>query len=323
MTVINRRLFTAIAAAIAMYAHGAAAAEFPERPITVVVPYAAGGAGYTTMRLLAPVIEKELGQPLVVEARPGGGGTIGAQAVAKASPDGYTLLLGATNNFVINQFMFPKIKFDPLASFALITKVVDIPSVMYTNPKVPAKTLSEFVAYAKANPGKLSYASPSVGTTPHLSVERLKQMTGIEIVHIPYRGAPPAMQALIANDVQLYLAGWGVGRAQVEAGRVGALGVAAAKAVPSIALPTTVDSVPGFTASNWWGLAAPKGTPQAVIDRIYRAFRTALNDPGVKEKLDKLGFLPVGDTPAEFAKDARAEAEIWARTIKQGNLAVQ
>ncbi len=323
MTAINRRIFTAVVASVAMYSLGSAAAEFPERPITVVVPYAAGGAGYTTMRLLAPIIERELGQPLIIEARPGGGGTIGAQAVAKAKPDGYTLLFGATNNFAINQFMFPKIAFDPLASFALITKAVDIPSVLYTNPKVPAKTLGEFIAYAKANAGKLSYASPSVGTTPHLAVERLKQLTGIELVHIPYRGAPPALQAIIANDVQLYLAGWGVGRAQVEAGRVRALGVASAKPLANIALPIAAASVPGFTASNWWGLAAPKGTPQPVIDRIYRAFSAALNDAGVRQKLDKLGFVPVGNTPAEFAKEAKAEADIWAQTVKQGNLAVQ
>src|ERR1700730_15207400 len=223
MSAMNRRTFMLASAALVAGAQHLTAAEFPQRPITIVVPYAAGGAGDTIIRLLSPTMEHHLGQPLVIDARPGGGGTIGAQAAAKAAPDGYTLLLGATNNFVLNQFMFPKVHFDPFAAFTLITKVADIPSVLFTNPLVPAKTLGEFIAYAKANPGKLSYASPSVGTTPHLAVERLQQLAGMELVHVPYRGAPPAMQALIANDVQLYLVGWGVGRSHVEAGRVRAL----------------------------------------------------------------------------------------------------
>src|SRR5262249_42334692 len=158
---------------------------------------------------------------------------------------------------------------------------------------VPAKVLSEFVAYAKANPGKLSYASPSVGTTPHLAVERLKQLTGIELVHIPYRGAPPAMQALIANEVQLYLAGWGVGRSQVEAGRIHALAVASGHRVPNIPVPTAIEGgVPDYVASNWWGLAAPQGTPQPILDKIHRAITTALADPMIQKRLDELGFIP-------------------------------
>jgi tripartite-type tricarboxylate transporter receptor subunit TctC len=302
----------------------AATAEYPERPITVVIPYAAGGAGDTILRLLQPAIERNLGQPLVVDNRAGGGGTIGAQAVAKTTPDGYTLMLGATNNFVINQFMFPKVSFDPLASFALITKVADVPSVLYTNINGPGKTLGEFIAYAKANPDKLSYASPSVGTTPHLAVERLKQLTGIELVHVPYRGAPPAMQAVIANEVHLYLAGWGVGKGQVETGRVRALAVASEKRVPNVPLPTAIESgVPDYVASNWWGLAAPQGTPQPVLDRIYKAITVALADPGVVQRLDELGFLPGGEPPRKFFDEARAEAKVWAETISRGKLATE
>jgi tripartite-type tricarboxylate transporter receptor subunit TctC len=177
---IRRIVFAAAALAVAPI-HSGAAADYPERPITVIVPYAAGGAGDSIIRLLSPVMERSLGQPLVIDNRTGGGGTIGAQAVAKAAPDGHTLLLGATNNFAINQFLLPKVNFDPLAAFALITKVADVPSVLFTNVSVPAKTLGEFITHARADPGKLSYASPSVGTTPHLAVERLKQLTGIEL----------------------------------------------------------------------------------------------------------------------------------------------
>jgi tripartite-type tricarboxylate transporter receptor subunit TctC len=279
MSAVNRRVFIVASGATAIAGRHAMAAEYPERPITIVVPYAAGGAGDISVRLLGSAIERYLGQPLVIDARAGGGGTIGAQSVARASPDGYTLLLGATNNFTINQFMFPEVRFDPLAAFTLITKLTDVPAVLYTNPLVPAKTLSEFIDYARANPGKLNYASPSIGTTPHLAVERLKQLTGIELVHVPYRGASPAMQALLANEVQLYLVGWGVGRSQVEAGRIRALAVASRQRLPGIPLPTVIESgVPDFVTSNWWGLAAPRGTPLPVLDQLYDAVRAALAD---------------------------------------------
>ena len=323
MSTLTRRRFVIAGLAAAACGPRAMAAEYPDRPITVVVPYGAGGAGDTVIRLLSPIIERELGQPLVVENRAGGGGTIGAQAVAKAAPDGMTLLLGATNNFVINQFLFPKTAFDPLERFALITKIADVPSVLYASLSAPA-TVGEFIAYAKANPGKLSYASPSVGTTPHLAVERLKQLTGIELVHIPYRGAPPAMQALIANEVQLYLAGWGVGRAQVETGRVRALAVASPQRVPNVPLPTVAESgLPGYVTSNWWGLAAPQGTPQPVLDKIFRAVTAALADAAVRKRLDELGFIPVGNTPAQFSEEAKAEAKVWAETIARGKLAIE
>ena len=324
MSAINRRTFVLTSAALVAGAQYPMAAEFPQRPISIVVPYAAGGAGDTIMRLLSPTMEHHLGQPLVIDARPGGGGTIGAQAVAKAAPDGYTLLLGATNNFVLNQFMFPKVHFNPFAAFTLITKVADIPSVLYTNPAVPAKTLGEFVAYAKVNPGKLSYASPSVGTTPHLAVERLKQLTGIELIHVPYRGAPPAMQAVLANEVQLYLAGWGVGRSYVEAGRVRALAVASKERVANVPLPTASESgVPGYVASNWWGLAAPQGTPQPALDKIYQAVSAALADKDVQQRLEELGFTSSGEPPEQFLQDAKAEAQVWGETISRGQLAVE
>jgi tripartite-type tricarboxylate transporter receptor subunit TctC len=323
MPVLNRRHLVLASAAMAISGHRAGAAVYPERPITVVIPYAAGGAGDTIMRLLSPIIERQLGQPLIVDNRAGGGGTIGAQAVAKAAPDGHTLLLGATNNFVINQFLFPKVSFDPLAVFALITKLTDVPSVLYASLSAPS-TLSEFIAQAKASPGKFSYASPSVGTTPHLSVERLKQLTGIELVHIPYRGAPPAMQALMANEVQLYLAGWGVGKGQVEARRVQALAVASRQRVPGVPLPTAIEAgVPDYVASNWWGLAAPQGTPPMMIDKIYGAVTAALADPAIRQRLHDLGFVPGGEAPQKFLDESKAEAPIWAETIRRGKLAIE
>lgn len=324
MSFLNRRGFVLASAATMLGLGRTWASGYPQRLITVIIPYGAGGAGDTVMRLMQPAIEKKLGQSIIIETRAGGGGNIGAQAVVKSEPNGYTLLLGATNNFVINQFMFKDITFDPLKDFALISRLAIIPSVLYTNTAVPARTLSEFLAYAKANPGKLNYSSPSVGTTPHLAVERLKQLTGIELVHVPYRGAPAAMQALLTNDVQLYLAGYGVGQAFVSQGKVRALAVAAERRLPAIPdVPTAIESgVAGYTASNWWGLAAPKGTPKSVIDTIYAAVLEAIRDKAVIERLQRLGFEPGGETPTQFAEYAKAEAEIWSAIIKRGHLAL-
>jgi tripartite-type tricarboxylate transporter receptor subunit TctC len=192
------------------------------------------------------------------------------------------------------------------------------------NPAVPANTLGEFIAYAKANPGKLCYASPSVGTTPHLAVERLKQLTGIELIHVPYRGAPPAMQAVLANEVQLYLAGWGVGRSYVEDGRVRALAVASKERVANVPLPTASESgVPGSVASNWWGLAAAQGTPRPALNKIYQAVSAALADKDVQQRLEELGFTARGEPPEQFLQDAKAEAQVWEETISRGQLAVE
>jgi tripartite-type tricarboxylate transporter receptor subunit TctC len=323
MSVLNRRTFMLASAAMVADSQRAGAAEYPERPVTVIVPVAAGGVGDVIIRLLSPIMERSLGQPLVLDYRSGGGGTVGAQAVARARPDGHTLFLGGTGNFAINQFMLPQVHFDPLSAFALITRVADVPLVLFTNPLVPAKTLGEFIAYAKANTGKLSYASPGVGTIPHLAVERLKQLTGIELAHVPYRGGAPALQALLANDVQLLLVGWGLGRSHVEAKLVRALAVTAPHRQPNIPLPTAIESsVPNYVASNWWGLAAPQGTPAPVLDKIYRAVLAALADNTMQQRLDEQGFAPRGDAPQKFLEDTKAEAKIWDETIRRGKLAL-
>lgn len=323
MMTINRRTIM-LGAAFSALGTRAWSETFPARPIEIIIPFGPGGSGDMTMRALSPAMERQLGQHIIIESRPGSAGTIGVRDVARAKPDGYTLLLGTTNNFVINQFMFPKQAFDPLASLALISKLVSGPLVIYANPTVPVRTLAEFISYAKAHPGKLNFASPGIGTAPHLAVERLKQLAGIDLVHIPFRGAPEAMQALLENQVQLYLAGWVVGRSYVESGAIHALAVAAADRIADIPLPTTIESgAPQFTASNWWGLAAPKETSPAIINQLYLAAKAALADPTAKSVLEKAGYLIVGDTPDEFARDAQSEAKTWLKTIERGNLSVR
>lgn len=323
MTTIDRRTMM-LAAVLSALGTRAWSETYPARPIKVIVPFGAGGSGDMTMRALSPVMERQLGQHIILEARPGSAGIIGVQDVVRAAPDGYTLLLGTTNNFVINQFMFPKQPVDPLGSLALITKLVSGPLVVFTNPSVPVRSFGEFIAYAKAHPGKLNFASPGVGTAPHLAVERLKQLAGIDLVHIPFHGAPEAMQALLENQVQLYLAGWVVGRSYVESGAIRALAVAAEQRLPGVRVPTsTQGGLPGYTASNWWGLAAPRGTPTGIVKQVYSAARAALADPKAQGVLENAGYLIVGDTPDAFARDAYAEAETWMKTVERGKLAVR
>jgi tripartite-type tricarboxylate transporter receptor subunit TctC len=200
---MTRRQVLATAAAAPFLASRARAASYPDHPIRVVIPYTAGGVAENIMRLLAGPMEQRLGQKLVFEAKPGAAGNIGTQEVARATPDGYTLLVAATNNYVINQFVL-KMTFDPMATLAPVAKVAEVPLVLFTNPEVPARTLSEFIAYARANPGKVNYGIPSLGTVNHLLMERLKLATGVEITRVPYRGSPAATLALLKNDIQLF-----------------------------------------------------------------------------------------------------------------------
>jgi tripartite-type tricarboxylate transporter receptor subunit TctC len=321
----DRRKFMAGFAALTAPTSAARAAGWPDRPITVIVPYAAGATGTVVMQLLAEQMGARLGQPIVVEPSPGAGGNIGAGIVASAAPNGYTVLVGATNNFVINQYLFANMKFDPLAAFEPVTRLVDGPLIFFCHPSLPAKTLPEFVAYARANPGKLNFASPGIGTSPHLASERLKQIAGIDMAHVPFTGSPPAMQALLSNQVQLYLAAYAVAAGHLASGAVSALAsVTPARIRQMPDLPTAIESgYPGFTASNWWGMAAPKGTPADIIARLRDAAAEAMKSPKVLERFEQLGIEPVGDTPEHFVADLVAEASVWRDTVEKAGLAAK
>jgi tripartite-type tricarboxylate transporter receptor subunit TctC len=299
-------------------------AVYPDKPITVVVPFGAGGAGDAVLRFISEPVEAALGQKLIVVARPGAGGNLGAQSVVAAAPDGYTLLLGATGNFVINQFLFSNMGFDPLSDLQPITIVADVPAVFFTHPSLPAKDLRGFVAHAKANPGKLNYGSPAVGSTPHLGVEQLKLIAGLDIIHVPFQSAPQGVQALLRNDIQLYLGGVVLAKSHVDAGTWRALAVASPKrlgAFPDV--PTLQES--GFTnydPSNWWMLAAPKGTDAAVINRLHKTIAAALADKKVQERLEQMGFVPGGQPPQVVASRIGQEAKTWADVIRASKLTI-
>jgi tripartite-type tricarboxylate transporter receptor subunit TctC len=321
---MNRRQLLAAAVAAPLVAAPARAAAYPDRPIRVIIPYTSGGVPETIMRLLAVQMEQRLGQKLVIEAKSGAAGNIGTQEVAHATPDGYTVLFAATNNFVINQFLI-KLTFDPLTDLVPVAKVADVPLVLFCNPAVPARSLAELIAYAKANPGKLSYGSPSSGTVNHLLVERLKQEAGVDITHIPFRGSAAAALALLANDIQFLPIGLAVGAPYLADGRLVAIAVASAKRWPLLPDVATVaeSGFPGFAAENWWALAVPKETPAAVTEALRAAAAQAMAGQLVTDRFATMGMTAPPESREEFAASLRAEAGLWSQIITRGNIAIQ
>lgn len=307
------RMLLALVLMTAMLSHGQ---TYPTKPIRVVVPFAAGSVGEVVARIVAENLEKRASYRLVVDMRPGAGGNIGASIVAASAADGYTLLLGANNNFVVNQFLFRDAP--PLAAFEPVTVVADLPLVVYVPATMPAMTLKELIAYVRANPGRLNFASPGPGTAPHLAGELFSQLFKADIVHVPYQSGGQAVTSLLSGETQIYIAGLAVGKPHVESGRLRALAVAARNRFSSMPqLPTTSEAGhPEFLASNWWGLAAPRSTPVAVIQRIYTEFRTTLQEPSVRTRLDQQGLIPSGIEPRAFSDLIEREAAAWKKVIE-------
>jgi tripartite-type tricarboxylate transporter receptor subunit TctC len=301
-----------------------AKAAYPDRPIRVIIPYSAGGVGDAIMRLLALRMENALGQKLVIESKPGAAGNIGTLEVSRATPDGYTLVVAAANNLVINQFLM-KMPIDPLVALAPIGKLADVPLVLFSNPSVPAHDLTGFIDYVRANPGKVSYGSPSNGTVNHLFIERLKQATGIDLTHIPYRGSPPAVLALLANEIQLFPVGLAAGGGHLQDGKLTALAAATQKRLPMLPQVATVieSGFPGFTAANWWGLAAPKDTPADVIERLRQALDEALSSAAVIDRFTAMGLLVPQETREEFVTSLHMQAGLWADVIQRGSISIE
>ena len=306
----------------AAFASAAAGQPYPSKPIRVIFPFQAGGAGEIVFRMLMPTLEQRLGQKIVFENHTGAGGNVGAQVVANAAPDGYTLLLAATNVLVVNQFVFSNMPFDPATAFTPITMVAEVPSVFYVNPRVPAATLGEFIAFAKANAGKVNYASPGNGTTPHLNVELLAQLSGVRLTHVPYRGLPDAMNALLSGDVQLYLAGLAPARGNLKAGKLRAIAVGSRERLPALPdVPTVIESgFKDFEASNWFALVAPAATDAAVVERWVNEIRYALQQPDVKQRFAEGGFLPGGMPSADFRARLAREAKLWEGVVKAAGI---
>ena len=299
-------------------------AAWPDRPIRIIVPYAAGAAGDLALRNMLPALQMRLGQPVIVDNKAGAGGNIGTHEVVRAKPDGYTLLLGAANNFVINQFMYKSLGFDPLSALTPITKVIDVPSVIFINATLPVRTYRELEQYAKKLPDKLNFGSPGSGTTPHLTGLALSQAIGAQFVHVPYKGSQPGIVGLLGNDVQLYIAGYGLAGAHLASGRIRALAVISPerlKAAPD--LPTAVEAgVPTGLLGNWWGLAAPKGCDPRIVARLGKEFKAVLSQPSTQEYLATQGFIASGSTSDEFLREWTSEAIQWQAFVQKSGAQV-
>jgi tripartite-type tricarboxylate transporter receptor subunit TctC len=319
---ITRRRFLATVVAAPFVATRARAANYPDKPIRVIIPYTAGGVPESITRLLAVSMEKRLGQKLIIEAKPGAGGNIGTVEAARAAPDGYTILVAATNNFVINQFVLT-MPIDPLTALAPIAKLADIPLVLFSNPAVPAHTLKDFMDYAKTN--KVDYGVPGLGTVNHLLMERLRQTTHADMVLVPYRGSAPAVLALLKNEIQIFPIGLAAVGGNLGEGKVTALAVATEKRVPMLPdVPTMAESgFPGFVAANWFGMAAPKGTPAGILDTLAAAVAEAQQTALVKERFTKLGILVPELSRSQFAASLAPEAAQWFETVKRGHITLE
>jgi len=267
-------------------------------------------------------LAQSLGKPFIVENKAGAGGNIGMEQGARAAPDGYTLTLAPVGNLTVAPALYSKLPYDPAKDFAPITVLASVPNVLIVNPSVPAKSVAELVALAKAKPGSLNYASPGNGSIPHLAAELFKRMAGVDIVHIPFNGVAPASNAVLAGDVQMFFAQSSAALPQWRAGKVVALGVATSKRIAAAPdLPTIAEQgFPDFEATSWYALVAPAGTPGAIVERLHGEIVKALREPDVREKIAGLGAEPVGNTPAEFAALQRAETIRWTRVAKEANI---
>ncbi len=304
-------------AAALLATSASALAAFPEKPITFVVPFPPGGTTDIIARTLAAKLGEELKQTVVVENRPGAGGNIGAQSVARAQADGYTLLLSTAGPLSINQHLYKNPGYDPVSSFAPVALIAAVPIMLVANPSAPFKTTAELIAYAKANPGKISYGSQGNGTTSHLTMELLKTQAGIQLVHIPYRGSAPAATDLIGGTIQVMFDNSPSTLPFVQAGKMRALAVASEKRVPGLDnIPAVSETVPGFSSQAWFGLVAPAATPAATVAILNQAVNKILASDEYKKVLAKSGTDPLGGSPADFAKYRDAETIKWGKIVK-------
>ncbi len=318
------RVLLVAAMALPAVANAQAATAYPSKPIRLVVPFPAGGSLDVVARAIGQKLTEAWGQPVVIDNRPGAGGNIGADLVAKSAPDGYTILEGALSTHAVNVSLYAKMPYDPVKDFAPITLVAVTPNVLVLNTSFPVNTVPELLAYARTNPGKLSFGSGSNGSAGHLAGELFKTEAGVDMVHIPYKGGAPALQALLAGDTQLMFDNLANSAAQIKAGKLKALAVTTAKRSALMPeLPTLSETgLPGFDIYTWWGFMAPAGTPKAIVAKLNTEVKRILASPEMKAFFAQQGAEPAADTPEEFAALIKSEIDKYARIVKQSGAKV-
>ena len=314
------QLATAFATAPAITRH-AWARDYPARAIRMIVPFPAGGGADTTGRVIGQWLSDRLGQPFVIENRPGGGTNIGTVAVATAQPDGYTLLVANAGN-AINASLYPKLNFNFIRDLVPVAGMVRAPHVLFVAPTFPAKTVEDLIAYAKANPGKINYASAGTGTANHIAAEMFKMMTGVDMVHVPYKGGAPANLALMSGEVQVMFADVLSVAGLMKAGTIRSLAIATNNVHLAMlpGTPTVAATVPGFDTSSWWGICAPRGTPGEIVNKLNAEINRGLADPKIKQRFAEMGVLILSGSPEDFGKMIADETEKWGKVVKFANV---
>jgi tripartite-type tricarboxylate transporter receptor subunit TctC len=322
MTLPRRKflLLAASATTLPTWPSAAEAPTYPSRPVHLIVPFPPGGPNDVFARLIGQWLSARLGQPFIIDNRPGAGGNIGTEAVVKAASDGYSLLL-VNSNHAVNEMLYDKLNYNFIRDIAPVAAIIIQPLVLVLNPLVPAKTLLEFIAHAKANPGKLNYASVGNGSTPHVAGELFKLMTGIDMVHVPYRGAAPALADLISGQVQATFIVPAVVIEHIKAGKLRGLAVTATTRSDLFPdLPTVNTFVPGYEAISWFGIGAPKNTPAEIIDKLNIEINAALADPKIKTQLADLGGATLRLSPSAFGKLIADDTEKWGKVLRAANI---
>jgi tripartite-type tricarboxylate transporter receptor subunit TctC len=322
MKLTRRRLLhlATDAAALSVVSRFAWAQTYPSRPVHWIVPFPPGGGTDIVARVIGQWLSERLGQPFIIENRPGGSANIGTEAVVRAPSDGYTVLLVASVN-TINATLYDKLSFDFIRDIAPVAGIVRVPNVMVVNPSVPVRTIPEFIAYAKANPGKINMASAGTGTSQHVAGELFKIMAGIDMVHIPYRGTAPALADLLGGQVQVLFLNSAASIKYIRAGKLRALAVTSATRLQALPdLPTVAEFLPGFEATLFYGLGAPKNTPAEIIEKLNKEINVGLAEPRIKARLADLDGTELGGSAADFGKLIEDETEKWSKVVKLANI---
>lgn len=323
----SRRRFAlgglALAAAAAVVPLTAAAQDYPSKPVTIIVPFAAGGTTDILARVIGQALTKELGQSVIVDNRAGAGGNIGAALAAKAQADGYTLLMGTVGTHAINQSLYKKLPFDPIKDFAPLTRVAMVPNLLVANPSKPYKNVKELIAYAQANPRKVNFGSSGSGSSIHLSGELFNSLAKVEMVHVPYRGSSPAVTDLLGGQIDIMFDNMPSAIQHVRSGKLRPLAVTTAKRSPELPdVPTIAEAgVPGYEATSWFGMFAPAATPAPIVAKLNGALVKVLGDAEVKKKLAEQGAEPYAEKPEQFAEFIRAESAKWSKVVKASGAA--
>ncbi len=324
MNAFVRSAILMLAVVLGAAAGNAAAQAWPNKPIKYIVPFAPGGTTDILARTISEKLSVALGQPVVVENKPGAGGGVGADFTAKAAPDGYTIMGGTISTHAINASLYSNLPYDPVKDFVAITLIARVPNMLVINPSIPAKNVSELIALIKANPGKYTFASSGNGTSQHLSGELFKSMAGVDMQHIPYKGSPPALQDVVGGQVSMTFDNITTALPLAKAGKLRALAVTTAKrsaAAPDV--PTLAESgLPGFEVGSWQGVFAPAGTPPEIVRRLNTEIVKIINMPEVREKLTALGAEPVGDTSEQFGAYVKTEVAKWSDVVKKSGAKV-